>query len=51
MYVGGVDIGTSGCKIVVYDEHGVMIQRQYREYDVKRGGGLHEIDAEKFFHP
>lgn len=49
MYVGGLDIGTSGCKIVLYDENGTFGGGFYKEYDVKRDSGLHEIDAEEIF--
>ena len=49
MYVGGLDIGTSGCKIVLYDEKGAFGGSYYKEYDVKRTSGLHEIDAEEIF--
>ncbi|MDP4133994.1 MAG: FGGY-family carbohydrate kinase [Bacillota bacterium] len=44
MYVGGLDIGTTGCKIVLYDEKGSFIDKFYKEYDVSRSKGLHEID-------
>jgi len=30
----GIDIGTSGCKAVVFDEHGRQIAAAYREYDL-----------------
>lgn len=46
MLVGGLDIGTSGCKVVLFDEAGTEIRSAYREYDVKRHDGLHEIDTE-----
>ena len=49
MYIGGLDIGTSGCKIAVFDENGKFVKCEYTEYDVKRGGGLHEIDPEQIF--
>lgn len=49
MYVGGLDIGTSGCKVVVFDANGKQIDCVYREYDVKRQRGLHEIDAFSVF--
>ena len=49
MLVGGLDIGTSGCKIVLYDEKGNSCGNFYKEYDVKRSGGLHEVDAEEIF--
>lgn len=47
MYIGGLDIGTSGCKIAVYDENGKFVKCEYTEYDVKRSNGLHEIDPEE----
>lgn len=43
--IGGLDIGTSGCKIVLYDARGQFVRDEYTEYDVTRKGGLHEIDA------
>lgn len=49
MYAGGLDIGTSGCKIVLYDEKGNFITSFYKEYNVKRSQGLHEIDAKEIF--
>ncbi len=44
MYVGGLDLGTTGCKIVIYDEKGAFIDKFYREYNVARSGGMHELD-------
>ena len=49
MYIGGLDIGTSGCKIAVYDENGKFVKCEYTEYDVSRSGGLHEIDPTEIF--
>ena len=49
MYIGGLDIGTSGCKIAVYDENGKFVKCEYTEYDVSRSGGLHEIDPTGIF--
>lgn len=49
MYVGGLDIGTTGCKVVLFDEEGKQAKVAYREYDVKRSGGLHEIDIKEVF--
>ena len=46
MLVGGLDIGTSGCKVVLYDENGRFIRSAYTEYDVKRENGLHEVAPE-----
>lgn len=47
MNVGGIDIGTTGCKISVYDENGVFVREAYSEYNVSRKNGLHEIDPEE----
>lgn len=44
MYVGGLDLGTTGCKIVIYDDMGNYIDKFYREYNVSRHGGMHELD-------
>ena len=30
----GIDIGTSGCKAVVFDEHGLQASSAYREYNL-----------------
>lgn len=45
MYTCGLDIGTSGCKAVVFDGDGNAADSVYREYSVNRRRGLHEIDA------
>lgn len=45
MYFAGLDIGTTGCKLVLYDEQGKLIRSAYREYEVSRKSGLHEIDV------
>lgn len=45
MIIGGLDIGTTGCKLVVYNEEGEFLSRFYREYDASRVNGEHEIDA------
>jgi xylulokinase len=41
----GLDIGTSGCKAVVYDASGEFLGRFYQEYPVLRTHSAHEIDA------
>ncbi len=46
---GGLDIGTSGCKIALYDENCAFVREAYAPYDVSRRGGLHEIDVEAIF--
>lgn len=45
MYIGGLDIGTTGCKLTLFDESGLQIERAYQDYVVKRGTGAHEVDA------
>ena len=47
MFIGGLDVGTTGCKLTVYDDKGNFIYNSYKEYDVIRKNGEHEIDAEK----
>ncbi len=44
MYIAGLDIGTTGCKVVLFDESGKQAFTAYREYNIKRSGGLHEVD-------
>ncbi len=46
---GGLDIGTSGCKIALYDENCAFVRDAYCPYDVSRSGGLHEIDVTAVF--
>ncbi len=45
MYIGGLDIGTTGCKLVLFDEGGKQVMRAYREYEVERSHGLHEVNV------
>ena len=49
MYVGGLDLGTTGCKIVIYDDKGAFVDKFYREYNVERKGGMHELDMENIW--
>lgn len=49
MLIGGLDVGTTGCKLTVYNTDGDFIHREYREYEVMRKNGAHEIDAEAVF--
>ncbi len=44
MIVGGLDVGTTGCKIALYDDKGQNLKTYYKEYNVKRQNGEHEID-------
>ena len=45
MKIAGLDIGTSGCKCVVFDEAGKYLDTAYREYPARRKVTGHEIDA------
>lgn len=47
--IGGLDVGTSGCKIVLYDSEGRFVRDEYAEYDVLRKNGLHEVDVNVIF--
>ena len=49
MVISGLDVGTTGCKLTAYDENGGYICNSYREYEVNRKNGEHEIDAESIF--
>ena len=44
MKTAGLDIGTTGCKLTVFDGNGERLGRAYREYPVSRNGNGHEID-------
>lgn len=45
MQIAGLDVGTTGTKITVYESDGRFLDSAYREYDVTRAHGAHEIDA------
>ena len=45
MILAGLDVGTTGCKVSCYDEHGKALHTEYRAYEISRHGGAHEIDA------
>lgn len=47
--LGGLDVGTTGCKLSVYDVNGNYITNAYRTYEVNRFSGASEIDAEIIF--
>jgi xylulokinase len=42
--IGGLDVGTTGCKIALYDEKAQILETYYTEYDAVRQRGEHEID-------
>ena len=44
--LGGLDIGSTGCKVTVYDEKGDDLYRAYRDYPVARNVGEHEVRPE-----
>ena len=49
MIIGGLDVGTTGCKLTAYTDDGVFCDYSYKEYDVSRTHGEHEIDANVIF--
>ena len=42
--IGGLDVGTTGCKIALFDGKANLIKTYYSEYDAKHAKGNHEID-------
>ena len=44
MKIAGLDIGTTGCKLTVFDQDGTQLGNAYRDYPVRRAAGAHEID-------
>lgn len=46
MKIAGLDIGTTGCKLTVFDSDGTYLGKAYRDYPVSRTKSEHEIDAE-----
>ena len=44
MKLAGLDIGTTGCKLTVFDEQGRDLGKAYRDYPVRRQVSGHEID-------
>lgn len=47
--LGGLDIGTTGCKLSCYDTEGNYLTNAYRTYEVRRSCGASEIDAESIY--
>ncbi|MCR5590621.1 MAG: carbohydrate kinase [Lachnospiraceae bacterium] len=45
MKIAGLDIGTTGCKLTVFDKNGAELGKSYRDYPVQRNAEGHEIDA------
>ena len=46
MKIAGLDIGTTGCKLTVFDQDGSCLDQAYQDYPVRRQSSGHEIDAE-----
>ena len=44
MKIAGLDIGTTGCKLTVFDENGCYLGKTYRDYPIRRAVSGHEID-------
>lgn len=44
MKIAGLDIGTTGCKLTVFDSQGNCLDKAYRDYPVRRSFGEHETD-------
>lgn len=49
MFIGGLDVGTTGCKLSIYNDKGIFMCNSYKEYEVNRHNGEHEIDASVIF--
>lgn len=50
MLIGGLDIGTTGCKLTVFDEAGNCLGHAYRDYPVTRGQDESTVDAGALWH-
>lgn len=45
MFLAGLDIGTTGCKLSVFQMDGQLLGSVYRDYPVQRSRSAHEVDA------
>ncbi len=45
MFIGGLDVGSSGCKITVCDDCGQLVESHYLPYDMRHTSSAHEIDT------
>jgi xylulokinase len=44
----GIDIGTSGCKAVIFDDNGQQVSMAYREYNIiSKNAGWAELDTDE----
>lgn len=46
MAIGGLDIGTTGAKISVYDREGMLLHADYLDYPVSRNTAAHEVHGD-----
>lgn len=44
MIIGGLDVGTTGCKVVIYNDKFELLDTYYNEYDAVHKDGQHEIN-------
>ena len=44
--LAGLDIGTTGCKISVFNTQGAQVGAVYRDYPVNRSHSAHQVDPE-----
>ena len=44
MIIGGLDVGTTGCKISLYNENSQLLNTYYNEYNASHKNGQHEIN-------
>lgn len=49
MILGGLDVGTTGCKLTLYNDKGEFLYNSYKEYEINRKNGEHEINANEIF--
>jgi len=45
MKIGGLDIGTTGCKLTIFSEQGKYIDKAYCDYPIRRKTDGHEVDV------
>lgn len=45
MKIGGIDVGTTGSKLTVYNEKGELLSKEYKTYEVSRSSGEQELDG------
>lgn len=46
MKIAGLDIGSTGCKLTIFDSDGSCLGKAYRDYPVKRTKTAHEVEAQ-----